>query len=88
MEIKDRKAAELSEVIQNRKERCFFDLSLKLNNPQAIPKTYKSIIKSCHNGTKITIITSFLVNGKIIRNFEEKADLSNKYFSSQCTFTK
>ena len=39
-EIADCEAAELSEIIQNRKEKYFFDLSLKLNNPQTSPKTY------------------------------------------------
>ena len=39
-EIADCEAAELSKIIQNRKEKYFFDLSLKLNNPQTSPKTY------------------------------------------------
>ena len=39
-EIVDKEAAELSEMIQNRKERYFYDLSVKLKNPQTSPKTY------------------------------------------------
>ena len=39
-EVVDEEAAELSEMIQNRKERYFHDLSVKLNNPQTSPKTY------------------------------------------------
>ena len=80
----DKEAAELSEMIQNRKERYFYDLSVKLNNPQTSPKTYWSIIKSCYNGRKIPIIPPLSVNGKIITDFNEKANLFNKYFSSQC----
>ena len=45
-EIVDKEAAELSEIIQKRKEKYFHDLSLKLNNPQTSPKMYWSIIKS------------------------------------------
>ena len=75
---------ELSEMIRNRKERYFYDLSVKLNNPQTSPKTNWSIIKSCYNGRKIPIIPPLSVNGKIITNFKEKANLFNKYFSSQC----
>ena len=80
----DKEAAELSEMIQNRKERYFYDLSVKLNNPQTSPKTNWSIIKSCYNGRKIPIIPPLSVNGKIITDFNEKANLFNKYFSSQC----
>ena len=39
-EIADCEAAELSEIIQNRREKYFSDLSLKLNNPQTSPKVY------------------------------------------------
>ena len=44
-EIVDKEAAELSEMIQNQKERYFYDLSVKLNNTQTSSKTYWSIIK-------------------------------------------
>ena len=81
-EVVDEEAAELSEMIQNRKERYFHDLSVKLNNPQTSPKTYWSIIKSCYNGRKIPIIPPLSVNEKIITDFNEKSNLFNKYFSS------
>ena len=79
----DKEAAELSEMIQKRKEKYFNDLSLKLKNPQTSLKAYWSIIKSCCNGRKIPIIPPLSVNGKIITNFNEIASLFNKYFSSQ-----
>ena len=80
----DKEAAELSEMIENRKETYFYDLSVKLNNPQTSHKTYWSIIKSCYNGRKIPIIPPLSVNGKIITDFNEKANLFNNCFSSQC----
>ena len=80
----DKEAVEFSEMIQNRKERYFYDLSLKLSNPQTSPKIYSSIIKSCYNGRKIPIIFPLSVKDKIITNFKEKASLLNKYFLSQC----
>ena len=83
-EIVDKKAAELSEMIQKQKEKYFYDLSLKLNNPQTSPKTYWSIIKSCYNGRKIPTILPLSANEKIITNFKEKANFFNKYFSLQC----
>ena len=75
----------MSEIIQNRREGYFYDLSVKLNNSQISPKTYWSIIKLCFNGRKIPIIPPLSVNGKIITNFKEKSNLFNKYFSSQCS---
>ena len=86
-EIVDKEAAELSEMIQNQKERYFCYLSVKLNNPQTSPKMYWPIIKSCYNGRKIPIIPPLSVNGKIITNFKEKANLFNKCFLSP-SFTK
>ena len=83
-EIVDKEAVELSEIIQKRKEKYFYDLSWKLNNPQTSPKTYWSIIKSCYNGRKIPIIPPLLVNGKILTNFKEKTILFNKHFLLQC----
>ena len=83
-ETVDEEATELSEMIQKQKEKYFYDLSLKLNNPQTSPKIYWSIIKSCYTGRKIPIIPPLSVNAKIITNFKQKAYLFNKYFSSQC----
>ena len=71
-------------MIQNRKEKYFCDLSLKLSNPQTSTKTYWFIIKLWYNVRKIPIIPLLTVNGKIVRNFKEKANLFNKIFSSQC----
>ena len=67
-------------MIQNRKESYSYGLSVKLNNPQTSPKTYCSVIKSCYDGRKIPIIPPLSVNGKIITDFNEKANLFNKYF--------
>ena len=39
-EIVDKEAAELSEMVQKRKAEYFYDLSLKLDNPQTSPRTY------------------------------------------------
>ena len=72
-EIVDKEAGELSEMIQKRKEKYFYDLSLKLNNPQTSPKTYWSIIKSCYNGRKIPIIPPLSVNEKSLQTLKKKS---------------
>ena len=81
------KEAQVSEMIQNQKDKYFYDLSLKLNNLQTRPKTYYSIIKSCYSGRKIPMILPLSLSGKIITNFKEKANLFNKCFSMK-SFTK
>ena len=67
---------ELSEMIRNRKGRYFYDLSMKLNNPQTSPKTNWSIIKSCYNGRKIPIIPPLSVNGIVITDVNGKIFLT------------
>ena len=47
-------------------------MSKKLNNPETAPKTYWKILNR-------------LVNGEMISNFSKKAELFNKFFTSQCT---
>ena len=75
-EIVDKEAVELAEMIQNQKEKYFYDLSLKLNNPQASTKTYWSIIKSCYNGTEIPIVPPLPIDGKNVTYFKEKINFS------------
>ena len=48
-------------------------------------QTYWSILKSFLNNRKIPATLPLLVNGDIITNFFEKADLFNKFFADQCT---
>ena len=57
-------------MIKKQEKKRFYDLSLKLNNPQT--KTYWAIIKSCYSGRKIPIIPSLSVKGKIVTDFKEK----------------
>ena len=69
-ELVAEEAAEVPEMIQNQKEKSFYESSLKLNNPQTRPKTYWSIIKSCYNCRKILIMLPLSRNGKVITNFK------------------
>ena len=72
-EIADKEVPELSVRIQNWKQKYFYDLSLKLNNPQTNPKTYWSIINDRkYNDGKNLVIQPFSVDGKIVTKFAEK----------------
>ena len=50
-----------------------------------MPKAYWSILNTILNNKKIPSIPPLNVNGKIISNFEKKAELFNLHFASQCT---
>ena len=60
-------------------------MSAKLDNPKTVPKTHWSIMNKFLSNKKAPIIPSFLVNGKLVSDFEQKANLFNNYFTSQCT---
>ena len=71
-------------MISNSKK-CYYDrLSHKLSDPKTIPKTYWSILKSFFGDKRIPIIPPLHYKNKYITNFNEKAELFNSYFSSQC----
>ena len=59
-------------------------MSAKLDNPKTVPKTYWSIINKFLSNKK-TIIPPVLVNGELVSDFEQKANLFNNYFASQFT---
>ena len=60
-------------------------MSSKLDNPKNVPKTYWSIINKFLSNKKTPIIRPVLVNGELVSDFEQKANLFNNYFASQCT---
>ena len=60
-------------------------MSAKLDNPKTVPKTYWSIINKFLSNKKTPIIRPVLVNGELVSDFEQKANLFNNYFASQCT---
>ena len=60
-------------------------LANKLNDPKTAPKTYRAILKTFVNGSKIPLISSLLVDNKLITDFLDKANLFNNFFAKQCT---
>ena len=58
---------------------------LKLSTPDTAQKTYWSILKSFLNKCKIPRIPPLFHNNKFITCCKHKAEIFNKYFSSQCT---
>ena len=71
-----------TKLIVEAKDKHLTKLSLKLDNPDTAPKTYWSIINRFLNNKKIPIIPPVLFGGKLISDFEKKAELFNDYFTS------
>ena len=74
------KTDEYTALILDAKERYVRCMSSKLNDPLTAPKTYWSILSRFLNNKEIATIPPLLVNGDIITNFSEKADIFNKFF--------
>ena len=84
-EALDFQAKECTSLIIESKERFIAKMSAKLDNPKTVPKTYWSIINKFLSHKKTPIIQIVLVNGELVSDFEQKANLFNNYFDSQCS---
>ena len=60
-------------------------MSAKLDNPKTVPRTYWSITNNFLSNRKTPIILPVLVNGELVSDFKQKANLFKNYFASQCT---
>ena len=60
-------------------------MSAKLDNPKTVPKTYWSTTNKFLSNKKTPIVPPILVNGELVSDFEQEANLFNNYFASQCT---
>ena len=78
----------LSKSIENAKNKYFFRISEKLNNPNTSIKCYWSLIKTLLNGKKVPCIPPVYDNNRYVTDFKEKCQLFNSYFSEQCTLLK
>ena len=60
-------------------------MSAKLDNNKTVPQTYWSITNEFLSNKKTPVISLSLVNGELVSDFKQKANLFNNYFISQCT---
>ena len=84
-EALDFQAKECTSLIIESKKRFIAKMSTKLDNPKTVPKIYWSIINKFLSNKKTPIIPPVLGNGELVSDFEQKANLFNNYFASQCT---
>ena len=78
----------LSKLIENAKNKYFFRISEKLNNPNTSTKCYWSLIKTLLNGKKVPCVPPIYDNNRYVTDFKEKCQLFNSYFSEQYTLLK
>ena len=60
-------------------------MSAKLDNPKSVPKIHWSIIHKLLSNRKIPIIAPILINGELVSDFKQKANIFNNHFVSLCT---
>ena len=84
-EALDIQSQECISLINESKDRYIAKMSAKLDNPKSIRKTYWSIINTFLNNEKIPIIPPILVNGELVSDFKQKANIFNNHFASLCT---
>ena len=75
--------AHLKTTIQEFNRKCYSRLSDILLDSKTSPKLYWSILNTFLNNKKIPCIPPLLHNGKLIVDFQEKAELLNDFFSKQ-----
>ena len=84
-EALDIQSQECTSLINESKDRYIAKMSAKLDNPKSIRKTYWSITNTFLNNEKIPIIPPILVNGELVSDFKQKANIFNNHFASLCT---
>ena len=72
---------ELLNLIRDTKTEYHSKLAAKLVNPSTSTKTYRSILKTFHNGTKVPVIPPLLINNEFISNFKTGAKYFNIFFN-------
>ena len=63
-------------------------MSANLDNPKSVSKTCWSIINKFLSNKKIPIIPPILVNGELVSDFKQKANIFNNHFASLCAHIK
>ena len=78
-------ASEIFSYISKCKNDYFISLAKKLGDPSRSIKTYWATVRTLRNGKKVPNAPPLLVYDELITEFEDKANIFNEYFASQCT---
>ena len=80
--------SECTKLTVEAKDKHLAKLSSKLDNRDTAPKTYWSITNRFLNNKKVPSIPAALFEGKLISDFEKKAELFKNDFPLQCFWSK
>ena len=72
---------ECTSLINESKDRYIAKMNAKSDNPKSVPKTYWSIINTFLSNKKIPITPPILVNGELVSDFKQKANIFNNHFA-------
>ena len=75
MGIMSKLSEDLTNTITNSKLAYYRRIASKLNDPNTVPKSYWSILKSFVNGKKIPLIAPILVNDQFVTKIFGKSRL-------------
>ena len=79
------KSEACASLISEAEKKYILKMTSKLEDSNTAPKKYWSKLNRFLYNKKIPAIPPFLVHGKFISDFCEKANLSNNFFASICT---
>ena len=79
------KSSDCTKEILEAKNNYILKMTTKLQDPATAAKTYWVILTRLLYKKKIPVIPPLFVNGKLVSDFCEKANLFNKFFASICT---
>ena len=77
--------SKISSYISKCRNDYFIRFGKKLGDPSRSIKTHWAALRTLLNEKKVPNIIPLLVNNEIITELETKANIFNKYFTSQCT---
>ena len=76
---------DISNVVNSSKLKYHECLALKLNDHKTVPNSYREILKTFFNGTKVLSVSPLLVENQLVTDFLVKANLFSDYLSQHCT---
>ena len=74
-----------SKLVEDARNRYFFNIGRKLSGPSSGTKIYWSVVNKILNKAKIPEIPPLLENDIFVLDFASKAQIFNDYFILQCT---
>ena len=83
-ELLAKAVSDVSQLIEKSKDKYYYRLGKRLNDPNTSASSYQAILKTFYNKRKIPLISPLLVSISFVTDFKGKANLFNDFFCKQC----